>query len=111
MSFFTTEPALKPVYHYRQGLLNDLDGRTGECQFPEQVDPPRIGGKTLFRIYKCPECASILFANGGKPDQTEALAVVFVICGCCSYPDFVRDLPYPEDLCPCFGWVYIDDDD
>lgn len=111
MPFFINPVTPPDTYHYRQPILGDLSGTAGECQFPEPVEPPRFNGELFFRVYVCPECGSVLHANGVNLDQPEPLVTVFVICGFCAYPDFVRDLPYPEDLCRCFGWVYLNDED
>lgn len=105
-----TEP-ITLAHHYRQPILGDITGAAGECQYPEPVDPPHFNGERFYRVYKCPECHLVLHVNGGNLDQPEPLDVVLVVCGFCSYPDFVRDNAFPEDLCRCFGWVYLDDED
>jgi hypothetical protein len=110
-TIFTTPVPPPSAYHHRQRLLDELTGQASECQFPEPVTPPVIGGEPCYRVYSCAECGSVLHVNGGKADQAEPIAVVFVICGFCAYPDFAWDLPFPEDLCRCFGWVYLNDED
>ncbi|HEU5129310.1 MAG TPA: hypothetical protein VFU12_15105 [Glycomyces sp.] len=104
----TEQPIL--AYHYRQMLLGDITGQASACQFPEPVDPPKVGDDLYALVYLCARCGMALHVNGGNVNQPEPITAVYVICGHCNYPDFVRDLAFPEDLCPCFGWVYLNED-
>ncbi|GAA2145038.1 hypothetical protein [Glycomyces algeriensis] len=105
----TQEPVL--AYHWRKLIFGDLTGQPSECQFPEPIEPPRLGDEVFYKVYKCAECGMVLHINGGDLDQRHTLDIILVVCGHCSHPEIVRDLSYPEYLCRCFGWVYLDDED